>query len=744
MIEQEFQALLADYANTAHKQKVELITRAFEFAKSAHQGVRRRSGEPYIMHPLAVARIVVGEIGLGSTSICAALMHDVVEDTDYTVEDIRERFGDTIAKIVEGLTKISGGVFGEQASKQAENFRRIILTMTEDVRVVIIKIADRLHNMRTLGSMPLAKQLKITGETEYIYAPLAHRLGLFNIKTELENLCFKYEHPDTYKQISEQLASDQSARIETVEKFAEPIREKLTAAGYNFRISSRVKTVYSIWRKMTTKNVPFRDIYDLLALRIIFDPKPDDGSEKAQCWRIYSLITSIYTPHPQRIRDWISMPKINGYEALHITVMGPTGQWMEVQIRTTRMNDIAEKGLAAHWKYKEGSGQNYDTEFDKWLRTIKEMLQNSQTDAIDFVDNFKLNLFNSDIMVFTPKGDSRMMPKGSTALDFAYSLHSELGDHCVGIRVNHQLVPLSYELNPGDQIEILTEETQTPQKEWKKFVTTARAQQCILQYERKQERLARQKGENIVQETLIKHGKEYNNSTTNLLMRRLSQTQPQELFLKVGLGEITQQQLEDIIAPKGNIFTNYLKRITGNFNDDDTEPVEETKQEESQLKIVGKTLIVNDDNLYSHCHLSGCCHPIPGDDTIGFLQPDNTVILHKRSCPEAVRLKSNQGENILDVKWEVSSGTRFTETIEIRGIDQIKLLSKIMSVISLQENINATELHITTKDGIFTGRIHLEVQNKQQLEKLCAEIEKINKVDSAVRVLYDDQTNKKR
>ncbi|MBQ9439211.1 MAG: bifunctional (p)ppGpp synthetase/guanosine-3',5'-bis(diphosphate) 3'-pyrophosphohydrolase [Paludibacteraceae bacterium] len=741
MIQQEFQALLNDYANTAHKQKIELITRAFEFAKSAHQGVRRRSGEPYIMHPLAVARIVVREIGLGSTSICAALMHDVVEDTDYTVEDIQERFGNTIAKIVEGLTKISGGQFGEQASKQAENFRRIILTMTEDVRVVIIKIADRLHNMRTLGSMPPAKQLKITGETEYIYAPLAHRLGLFNIKTELENLCFKYEHPETYRQIAAQLAQDNSARQETVNKFAEPIKKVLTEAGYKFTITSRVKTVYSIWRKMTTKNIPFQNIYDLLALRIIFEPLQNNESEKVQCWRIYSLLTSIYTAHPQRIRDWVSMPKVNGYEALHVTLMGPTGQWMEVQIRTTRMNDIAEKGLAAHWKYKEGTGQNYDTEFDKWLRTIKEMLQNPETDAIDFVDNFKLNLFKSEIMVFTPKGDSRMMPKGATVLDFAYGLHSELGNHCTAAKVNHQLVPLTYELNPGDQIEIITDDTQSPQPWWKQHVITAHAQECIDQYEKRQEKIARQKGENIIQETLIKHGREYNSSAINMILRKFSLTQPQELFLQVGLENISQQQIEDIIKPKGNIFTNYIKRITGNGGDDvsiDAVPLKDP------LQIEGKTLVVSDENFESHCVLSQCCKPIPGDDTIGFLQDDNSVIIHKRSCPEAVRLKSSIGDKILNIKWGLHKDVKFNETIEIRGIDQAKLLSKILAVISLQENINLTELHITANAGMFVGRIHLLVQNTQQLNNLCKEIERIDKVDSVVRVLYDDETNKKR
>ena len=740
MIQQEFQALLADYAKTKHKQKVELITRAFEFAKSAHQGVRRKSGEPYIMHPLAVARIAVGEIGLGSTSICSALLHDVVEDTDYTVEDIRSHFGDKIAEIVEGLTKISGGLFGEQASKQAENLRRIILSMSKDLRVVLVKICDRLHNMRTLGSMPPAKQIKIAGETEYIYAPLAHRLGLFNIKTELENLCFKYEHPETYKQIADKLAQDNSARLNMIEQFAEPIKKILDQNAYHYQINSRVKTVYSIWRKMTTKNIPFQNIYDLNALRIVFDPFNNGESEKEQCWRVYTLITSIYMPHPQRIRDWISMPKVNGYQALHVTLMGPTGQWMEVQIRTTRMNDIAEKGLAAHWKYKTGSDNEFDTALDKWLRETSEKLKNSDSDAIDFVDNFKLDLFKSDIMVFTPKGEPRTMPKGSTALDFAYSLHTELGNHCVGAKVNHQLVPTTYELTPGDQIEILTDETHYPQKDWKDKVTTAHARECILQYERKQERIARQKGENIIQETLIKLGREYNSTAVNMLMKSFNFTQPHELFMQVGMGNITAQQIEDSVKPKGNVFTNYLRRFTG--GSDINGNVETIVK--GPLQIIGKTLIVNEENLESHCVLSPCCKPIPGDDTVGFLQNDNSVVIHKRSCPEAVRLKSSIGDKILDIKWDLHENLSFNETIEIKGIDQAKLLSKILAIISLQENINLTELHMTAKDGIFTGRIHLLVQNTQQLNNLCKEIEKIDKVDSVVRVLYDDEVNKKR
>ncbi len=434
MIQHEFEALLDDYAHTMHRQKVELITHAFHFAKQAHKGVRRLSGEPYIMHPLAVARICVKEIGLGSTSICSALLHDVVEDTDYTADDIRNLFGDKIAQIVDGLTKISGGVFGEQASEQAENFRKLLLTISDDIRVVLIKIADRLHNMRTLGAQPKDKQYKIAGETQYIYAPLAHRLGLFPIKTELEDLSFKYEHPDTYAEIEAKLAANKTAQMATFETFSAPIRTKLEAMGYQFSITARIKSVYSIWKKMTTQQIPFEDVYDLLAVRIVFTPN-ESMSEKDQCWMIYSAITEIYRPHPERIRDWISTPKANGYEALHVTVMGQDGEWIEVQIRTDRMHELAERGLAAHWKYK--TGESDESELDKWLCEIKEILEHPEKDAMEFLDTFKLNLFAQEVFVFTPKGEIKTMPQGATALDFAFLLHSELGEHCIGAKVNH-------------------------------------------------------------------------------------------------------------------------------------------------------------------------------------------------------------------------------------------------------------------------------------------------------------------
>ena len=483
MIEREFAALLDDYAHTMHRQKVEIITRAFRFANQAHRGVRRLSGEPYIMHPLAVARIVVREIGLGSTSICAALLHDVVEDTDYTVEDIEQRFDKKIATIVDGLTKISGGVFATQDEKQATNIRKLVLTMSDDVRVVLIKIADRLHNMRTLAAQSEANRRKIAKETMLIYAPLAHRLGMFPIKSELEDLSFRYLHPDVYQEIEKKLEKVLERQKEDHRAFMEPIREKLTSMGLRFSISARVKSVYSIWEKMQKKNIPFEDVYDLFAIRIIFEPE-EGVPEKDQCWMIYSAVTSIYRPHPERIRDWVSIPKANGYEALHVTVMSSFGYWVEVQIRSERMHELAEKGLAAHWKYKSESFE--ESELDHWLLDIKDILDHPDSDAMAFLDTFKLNLFADEVFVFTPKGEMKTLPKGASILDFAYYIHSELGEHCIGAKVNHKLESISYRLMGGDQVEILTSQKQQPEPEWLNMVLTAKAQTAIKRYLNKQ------------------------------------------------------------------------------------------------------------------------------------------------------------------------------------------------------------------------------------------------------------------
>lgn len=482
LIENEYQALLNDYLNSMHSQRVELIDRAYHLAKQAHNGVRRLSGEPYMMHPLSVARIVVREIGLGSTSICAALLHDVVEDTDYTTEDIERMFGPKIASIVEGLTKLSGGVFADKAMKQAENVRKLVLTMSEDIRVMLVKLADRLHNMRTLAAQRPEKQRKIAAETQYIYAPMAHRLGLFPIKTELEDLSFKYEYPEQYAEIEAKLRANKDAQLSNFEEFSAPIRKKLTMMGYQYKLYARTKSVYSIYKKMVKKGIPFEQIYDLLAARIVFEPTTE-FSEKDQCWMIYSAITEIYRPHPERIRDWISMPKANGYEALHVTVIGQHGQWIEVQIRTERMHELAEHGLAAHWKYK--TGDNSGGELDKWLKEIKDVLANPDPDAIAFLDTFKLNLFAHEVFVFTPKGDIRTLAQGATVLDLAYQLHTELGEHCIGANVNRHARPLSYILQSGDQVEILTSKKQKPEAEWLEIAVTAKAKDGIKKYFKK-------------------------------------------------------------------------------------------------------------------------------------------------------------------------------------------------------------------------------------------------------------------
>ena len=503
MINQAFQELLNDYLHTKHRKRVEIITKAFNFANQAHKGIKRRSGEPYIMHPIAVAQIVCNEIGLGSTSICAALLHDVVEDTDYTVEDIENIFGPKIAQIVDGLTKISGGIFGDRASAQAENFKKLLLTMSNDIRVILIKIADRLHNMRTLGSMLPNKQYKIAGETLYIYAPLANRLGLYKIKTELENLSFKYEHPEEYAEIEEKLNATAAERDKVFNDFTAPIRTQLDKMGLKYRILARVKSIYSIWNKMQTKHVPFEEIYDLLAVRIIFEPRNVE-EELNDCFDIYVSISKIYKPHPDRLRDWVSHPKANGYQALHVTLMGNNGQWIEVQIRSERMNDVAEQGFAAHWKYKEGGGSEDEGELEKWLKTIKEILDDPQPDAIDFLDTIKLNLFASEIFVFTPKGELKTMPQNSTALDFAFSLHTDIGSHCIGAKVNHKLVPLSHKLQSGDQVEILTSKSQRVQPQWEVFATTARARAKIAAILRKERKANQKIGEELLNEFLKK------------------------------------------------------------------------------------------------------------------------------------------------------------------------------------------------------------------------------------------------
>ena len=731
LIQREFEALLDDYSKTTHRQKIEIITKAFNFARSAHKGIKRRSGEPYIMHPLAVARIVVKEIGLGSTSICSALLHDVVEDTDYTVEDIENLFGPKIAQIVDGLTKISGGVFGEKASQQAENFRKLLITMSEDIRVILIKISDRLHNMRTLGSMPLAKQYKIAGETQYIYAPLAHRLGLFQIKTELEDLSFKFEHPDTYKEIEAKLEGDKEARNRFYKEFSDPIDKKLTELGYEFKLLARIKSVYSIWHKMSTRNIPFEEVYDILAERIIFKTR-QGMNEKEQCWMLYSAITALYKPHPERIRDWVSTPKANGYEALHVTVMGPKGRWVEVQIRSERMNDIAEQGLAAHWKYK--SGEADESELDKWLKTIKDLLEHPEPNAIDFMDTFKLNLFASEIFVFTPKGEIKTIAQGATALDFAYSVHSDLGNHCIGAKVNHKLVPLSYKLNSGDQIEILTSKKQVPQPEWIDYVTTAKAKTKLRNLFKKEEKTYVTEGQKLIEKALVSISLLPDNENIVRLLNHYNLTQRNELFFQAGKGLLNLEEIGKIVfKPKSqNVFVKYLKMPFGGSSEANKQAALPVP---SDIKIDRKKSIkLTEENAGKTYTLADCCHPIPGDDVLGYVDENEMVIIHKRQCPVAAKLKSSFGERIVSVDWATHKVQSFVEVLEIKGIDRKGVLIQILKVISEGYGVNINKMSIETNDGIFVGRFYIYVHDTEDINNLCKNIIKIKEINSVQRI----------
>lgn len=744
MIQREFEALLADYAQTPHRQKTELITHAFNFAYKAHYGVRRLSGEPYIMHPLAVARICVREIGLGSTSICSALLHDVVEDTDYTVEDIAGLFGDKIAQIVSGLTKISGGVFGSQASEQAENFRKLLLTISDDIRVVLIKIADRLHNMRTLGAQPKDKQYKIAGETQYIYAPLAHRLGLFPIKTELEDLSFHYEHPETWQEIHDKLESVKASQLETYEQFAAPIRERLTSMGYHFVLKARIKSVYSIWKKMVRQQCAFEDVYDLLAVRIIFTPN-ESMSEKDQCWMIYSAITELYRPHPERIRDWISTPKANGYEALHVTVMGANGEWIEVQIRTDRMNEIAERGYAAHWKYK--TGESDDSELDKWIREIKEILAHPEKDAMEFLGTFKLNLFAQEVFVFTPAGEIKTMPLGSTALDFAFLLHSELGEHCIGAKVNHTLVPLSYKLKGGDQIEILTSTSQHPQQEWLEIVTTAKAKNVLNQYFRREERRYMKHGEQLVEDAIAMDSQLSANHDMVLarLLSYYGMTQPTELYLQVGQGAIRLDNIHEIVFPKRG-WRSYIPFIGRMSKQEESvslpkEPElqpTENKPADKPKKKEPHAIVLTDENLGKQYILSHCCHPIPGDEVLGYQDNDGKMYIHKIDCPEANLLKTSYGKRIYSATWNTHRVQSFVETIEFKGIDKFGVFIQVLQTITTEFHINMRTVHVTSEDGIFKGSMEIYVYDRSELDDLLKAIRKIEDIKEVKRVITDN------
>ena len=734
MIQDGFNALLNDYLKSNHRRKVERITKAFNFANQAHAGVKRRSGEPYIMHPIAVARIVCREMGLGSTSICSALLHEVVEDTEYTVEDIRDMFGDKIAQIVDGLTKICGGIFGQQAPAQAENFRKLLLTMSDDIRVILIKIADRLHNMRTLGSMLPAKQFKIAGETLYLYAPLAHRLGLFSIKTELEDLSFKYEHPQEYDFISAKLKATEESRNKLFERFAAPVDEKLKSMGLQYEMRARVKSVYSIWKKMGSKGVAVEDIYDIYAVRIIFDPLPG-VDEKNQCWDIYSAITDIYRIRPDRIRDWVSRPKANGYQALHLTVMGPDGQWVEIQIRSRRMDDIAEKGFAAHWKYKESNVEE-DTELDKWIQTITEILESPDPNALDFLDTIKLNLFTSEIFVFTPKGDIKTLPQGATALDFAYALHSDIGNKCIGAKVNHRLVPLRHPLSSGDQVEVLTSRSQEPQQKFMKFVTTAKARAKIDAVLKRVRKEVAKYGEIKVLDAFKRSELEASTSNLDKLGMYFGFSKREEFFYAVEKGDVVlPENLKKLLKEKtDNVLFKYVKQALGVASKKVKQPEEEEAKKEKPKYDKKKPYLLKEEAFERNYVIAECCKPIPGDDSLGFINDDGNVVVHKRSCPIAMRLKSSFGERILNTVWSSHMNASFEATLEVKGIDSIGVLNTITKTISEDFNVNIMRLLIEAKDGVFEGKIKMKVHDVEDIQKMCVTLSKIQNIKSVGRV----------
>lgn len=720
-IKEAFEDLLKSLRKDSSKESRQKIKEAFEFANEAHKGVRRRSGEPYIMHPLAVATIATREIGLGTTSVIAALLHDVVEDTDYTVEDIANLFGSKVATIVDGLTKISG-VMGSDTSQQAESFRKMILTLADDVRVILIKIADRLHNMRTLASMPEHKQVKIASETLYIYAPLAHRMGLHAIKTELEDLSMKYEHPEEYRVIDTKIEAYKRQFSALFEEFIRPIRVKLSDSEYEYTITARTKSVYSVWLKMQRRNISFDEIYDLLAVRIVFKPK-ENQPEKWQCWNIYSLITDIYSPKPERIRDWVSVPKANGYEALHLTVMGPEGQWFEVQIRSERMDEVAEKGLAAHWKYKN---EGESSELDKWLASIKEILDQPDATALEFLDEFKLNLFAKEIRVFTPKGYMRTLPKGATALDFAYDIHTEIGNTCIGAKVNHKLVPMSHRLASGDQVEILTSDKQKPQKEWLDFVVTAKARTHINAAFKKFRKELMRSGINIYEAIVRKLDLPPTSETLNKVLNNYGYTNRDDLYVEIGKSAITEDDLEKILKKKSeNKFIKYWKlQFLWNGKDADGK-----KKENPDLAIDPNSDFV----------IAPCCNPIPGDDVVGMNIAGTKVTVHKRSCPEAIRLMASFGDKIVPVKWVSHKLMSFLAVIKMTGIDTPGIVSEITTLIAQEEKVNMRMIHFDTRDGIFEGVIHLYVHNTADLNSIVTRISALKGVESVVRMEAEEK-----
>lgn len=716
-----YRGLLRACKRTLEKGDKLLIRKAFDIALEAHKNMRRKSGEPYIYHPIAVAQICAEEIGLGTTSVVCALLHDVVEDTDLTLDDIQVQFGEKEAKIIDGLTKISG-VFDQGSSLQAENFRKMLLTLSDDVRVILIKLADRLHNMRTLDSMKRDKQLKIASETLYLYAPLAHRLGLNAIKSELEDLGLKYTEPDNYIEIQKHLKESEPERKKFISKFILPIKEILEEQGMNFTILGRPKSIYSINNKIKTKGVTFENIFDLFAIRIIIDTPPEN--EKADCWRIYSIVTDFYLPSPERLRDWISTPKANGYESLHATVMGPDGNWVEVQIRTVRMDELAEKGYAAHWKYKESGNES---QLDDWIRKIREILESPEENAMEFLDDFKLNLFADEIFAFTPKGEIKTLPVNSTALDFAFDIHTKIGEKCIGAKVNHKLVPLSYVLKSGDQVEVLTSNKQTPKEDWLGYVVTARAKSKIKNALKEERRKIAEDGREILERKFNHLKIDFSTSNINDLANYFKLPSSQELFYRVAVGNIELKHLKDFRQEHGKIT-----HKSGNIRKE--EPAKSLEQMVVTARGKADMLVIGENLQKFDYKLSPCCNPIPGDDVFGFITINEGIKIHRVNCPNAIQLLSNYAYRVVKAKWTSPELISFLAGMKITGIDEVGLVNNITKIISNEHNVNMRSISFDTNDGTFEGTVMVFVHDTHHLTELMKKLKTVNGVLTVTRM----------
>jgi len=731
-IEEERKEILRRYRRLLRKAKpflkdndAKLIKKAFNLSVEAHKEMRRKSGEPYIFHPLAVAEICVEEIGLGTTSIVAALLHDVVEDTEIELEEIKESFGPKVAKIIDGLTKISG-VFDHGSSQQAENFRKMLLTLSEDVRVILVKLADRLHNMRTLDSMPRHKQLKIISETIYLYAPLAHRLGLYAIKSELEDLWLKYTEPEVYQDLVAKIAESKSSRARFIKSFIHPIVDELDRTGFRYEVKGRPKSIYSIWNKMKKQNIPFEEVYDLFAVRIILDTPNDQ--EKSACWQVYSIVTDFYTPNPDRLRDWVSTPKGNGYESLHTTVMSRTGRWVEVQIRTQRMDDIAEKGYAAHWKYKDGMNPAHESGLESWIQKVRDMLEQNDTNAIEFVDDFRSNLFNEEVFVFTPKGDLKILPSGATALDFAFDIHTEIGAKCLGAKVNNKLVPLNYQLRNGDQVEILTSNKQRPNEDWLRFVATSKAKSKIKETLKESKKLAAIDGKEIVQRKLRQMKVPFDGDVANQLRAYFDEKTVGDFYYKVGRGIIDPSQIKNFKDFKKERQKSQRIKAKDFEYSDDIKKVEELGKD---ILLIGEDMDVLD------YRFARCCNPIPGDDVFGFITVNEGIKIHRTTCPNAPELLSRHGNRIVKAKWMSQQQNAFLAVLRIIGTDRVGMVRDVTDIISNELKVNMQSISIDTETGIFDGQIKLYVNSTKHLDEL---IRKLEKVTGVMRVTRHDST----